>query len=103
MRFCFDIDGVLNLSDNYDTFLPNELLINRIRELKNEGHEIIIYTARKMNTHKGNMGLIAKDIYLITLQQLKDNNVIYDEIYFGKPAADIYIDDKAININELEY
>ena len=103
MRFCFDIDGVLNLSNNYEVFIPNKNLINRIKILKESGHEIILYTARKMNTYKGNIGLIAKDIYMITLQQLKENEVLYDEIYFGKPAADIYVDDKAFNINELEF
>jgi len=103
MRFCFDIDGVLNLSNNYEIFIPNKRVISVIAELKRDGHEIILHTARKMNTYKGNIGLVTKNICLITLQQLEENNVIYDEIYFGKPAADIYIDDKAFNINELEF
>jgi capsule biosynthesis phosphatase len=103
MRFCFDIDGVLNLSDNYDVFIPNVELINRIKTLHESGHEIILYTARKMNTFKGNIGLVTKHIHLITLKQLEENNVVYDEIYFGKPAADVYIDDKAINIADLEF
>ena len=103
MRFCFDIDGVLNLSNNYETFIPNTKLIKQIETLHSQGHEIILYTARKMNTFKGNIGLVTKHIHLITLQQLEENNVVYDEIYFGKPAADVYIDDKAINIADLEF
>jgi len=32
----------------------------------------------------------------MTEKWLKDNRVCYDELIFGKPAADVYVDDKAV-------
>jgi valyl-tRNA synthetase len=54
-----------------------------------------------MNTYKGNIGLVNRDIVAATLAALAEHNVEYDEIYFGKPSADIYIDDKALNFYDL--
>jgi aminoglycoside phosphotransferase len=50
-----------------------------------------------MKTHNGNIGKIYADIGKITFDTLDKFNIPYDEIYFGKPYADIYIDDNAIN------
>ena len=65
--------------------------------LKEFGHTIIIYTARRMKTHSGNVGKILCDIGKITFNTLEKFNIIFDEIYFGKPYADVYIDDLAVN------
>jgi hypothetical protein len=65
--------------------------------LKKQGHEIIIYTARRMETHKSNIGKVIKDIALVTFATLDKFGIQYDEIIFGKPIADIYIDDRALN------
>ena len=35
----------------------------------------------------------------MTLQWLDDHGIQYDEIYFGKPWANIYIDDNAFRFN----
>ena len=48
-----------------------------------------------MKTQKGNIGKVISNIGQITLNWLKKHNIQYDEIYFGKPWADIYIDDNA--------
>jgi hypothetical protein len=50
-----------------------------------------------MKTHNGNIGKINADIGKITFDTLEKFNIPYDEIYFGKPHADFYIDDLAIN------
>jgi hypothetical protein len=50
-----------------------------------------------MRTHQGNVGAVVADIGQITLNTLKEFDIPYDEIYFGKPYADCYIDDLAIN------
>ena len=36
------------------------------------------------------------------VELLKNYNVPYDELIFGKPYADIYIDDKGMSLEELE-
>ena len=58
-----------------------------------------------MATHKGNIGKVVKDIALITINTLEKFDIHYDELIFGKPIADIYIDDKSINpyINNISY
>ena len=50
-----------------------------------------------MKTHVGNEGKVLADIGKITFDTLDKFQIHYDEIYFGKPYADFYIDDKAIN------
>jgi DevC protein len=52
-----------------------------------------------MKTHKGNVGAIVADIGRITLDTLDKFDIPYDEIHFGKPYANFYIDDLAVNAN----
>jgi hypothetical protein len=55
-----------------------------------------------MKTCEGNLGLVAAKISLITLNWLQQFNIPFDEIYFGKPHADIYIDDNAYRFNSWD-
>lgn len=100
-RFCFDFDLTLvtspTIKNDYSTVEPIPEMIDLLRGLKAAGHHIILYTARRMKTHNGNIGLVIADIGSITLETIKKFDIPYDEIYFGKPYADFYIDDKAIN------
>jgi hypothetical protein len=50
-----------------------------------------------MKTHSGNVGAVMKDIGAITFNTLDTFKIPYDEIIFGKPIADVYIDDRAVN------
>ena len=109
LRICFDLDNTLvtypTIPNDYSTVKPIEKMINLLNTLKKKGHEIIIYTARRMKTHNNNVGRVVKDIALITFNTLDKFNIQYDEIIFGKPIADIYIDDRSINpyINDISY
>jgi capsule biosynthesis phosphatase len=100
-RFCFDLDNTLVTSpeivNDYTTVKPINKNIEILKFLKLLGHTIIINTARRMRTHHGNIGLIIKDIGEITINTLKIFDIPYDELYFGKPFADFYIDDLAVN------
>jgi capsule biosynthesis phosphatase len=100
-RICFDLDNTLvtypKISGDYNTVEPIYKNINYLKYLKKKGNTIIIYTARRMRTHQGNNGKILADIGEITFQTLKKYEIPFDEIYFGKPYADYYIDDLAIN------
>jgi capsule biosynthesis phosphatase len=109
LRICFDLDNTLvttpTVPDDYSTVNPIHKNIIILQQLKKMGHEIIIYTARRMKTHNNNIGKVIKDIALITIQTLDKYNIEYDELLFGKPIADIYIDDKALNlyVNNISY
>lgn len=96
-RFCFDFDNTLvtypKIPNDYASVEPIWETINYLKKLKENGHTIIIYTARRMRTHHGNVGAVIADIGQITLDTLKKFEIPYDEIYFGKPYAHFYIDD----------
>ncbi len=100
-RICFDFDNTLvtypKVDGDYTTVEPIQKNINILKTLKRFGNTIIIYTARRMKTHSGNVGKLLADIGIITFETLKKFDIPYDEIYFGKPYADFYIDDLAIS------
>lgn len=104
LRISYDLDSTLvshpTIPGDYSTVEPIQRNIDYLNHLKREGHYIIIYTARRMKTHHGNVGKIVKDVGKITLQTLDKFGIQYDELVFGKPYADFYIDDKALNINQ---
>jgi hypothetical protein len=77
MVYCFDIDGTLctNTDGEY---------------AKAEPLPEIMYTARGATT-----GL---DWSELTAEQLRRWGVRYHALYLGKPTADVYIDDRAINL-----
>lgn len=92
--FCFDIDGVLFTNENgdYTKAQPKKEAIEKVNKLYGEGHKIILHTARGTTT-----GIDWRDR---TARQLWDWGVNYDELIMGKPEADVFIDDKAINVKD---
>ncbi|KAI6779236.1 uncharacterized protein J7T54_007763 [Emericellopsis cladophorae] len=102
-RFCFDLDmtlvGVPQVPGDYSTCPPIDRNIRLVQQLYEAGHYIIIQTARRMRTHQGNMGSVLADVGPVTFAQLDRYNIPYHDIHFGKPYADAYIDDLAINSN----
>lgn len=101
LRIVFDLDNTIvtypNIYKDYSTVDKIEYISKIIKYLKSIGHTIIIYTARNMNSSDGNVGKVLKNVGKITLDTLEKMNIEYDEIIFGKPYGDIYIDDKAYN------
>ena len=100
-RFCFDLDNTLvtypKVKDDYKTVKPIIKNIKFLNFLHSQGHHIIIYTARRMRTHNGNIKKVKKEIEKLTLDQLKLFKIRYDELVLGKPYANFYIDDLSIN------
>ncbi|POR38288.1 Phosphatase iiic [Tolypocladium paradoxum] len=64
-----------------------------------ESHYIIIQTARCMRTHHGNVGAVLAAVGIVTFAQLARYSIPFHDIHFGKPYADVYIDDLAVNAN----
>lgn len=91
MIFCFDIDGTLcsNTDGDYSKAWPFPEVISQVNRLYNEGHRILLYTARGATT--------GVDWRVFTECQLKEWEVQYHRLFMGKPTADVYIDDKAVN------
>ena len=99
-RICFDLDNTLvtfpKISKDYTTVDPIQKNIDYLNFLKDKGNYIIIYTARRMKTHSGNVGRCISDIGKITIETLDKFGIKYDELHFGKPNADFYIDDLSV-------
>jgi hypothetical protein len=55
-----------------------------------------------MKTCQGNLGMVQARISLVTLNWLQKYDIPYDEIYFGKPHADVYIDDNAFRFTNWD-
>jgi capsule biosynthesis phosphatase len=100
-RICFDFDNTLvtypKIPADYTSVEPISENIEFARFLKKLGCTIIVYTARRMKTHSGNVGKITADVGKITIDTLDNFAIPYDELYFGKPYAHAYIDDLVIN------
>ncbi|MFS2220839.1 capsular biosynthesis protein, partial [Commensalibacter sp. A3DC] len=78
--------------------------IQKLREYKKQGFEIIIQTARNMYTYNGDIGKINANTLPIIIEWLKKHEIPYDEIYVGKPwcgKEGFYIDDRAIRPSEF--
>ena len=92
MKYIIDIDGTICTVTNGD--YPNaEPYISRISHfnmLYDAGNEIHYWTARGANT--------GKDWEELTIKQLNAWGVKYTTASTGKPAYDIWIDDKAFNV-----
>lgn len=102
-RICIDLDGVIadfkKDGESYLDVSPIEGAREKLEYFKKEGHYIIINTARHMKSCESNLGLVNARIAKITLDWLEKHKIPYDEIYFSKPWADVYIDDNAFRFN----
>jgi capsule biosynthesis phosphatase len=108
--FVFDLDGTLCEPDltapethirYYENCKPLKAMINIVNEIHKKGHKVIIHTARRMVTHNGDVEAVKADVELITRTWLAEYKVRYDELIFGKPYGDYYIDDKGLSIGEF--
>jgi len=106
LRIAIDLDGTIcpikRPGENYSDLKPMPGAKEKIHELRSQGHYIIIQTARNMATCESNLGKVMKNIGKITLEWLEFWQIEYDEIYFGKPNAEIYIDDRAYRFTDWQ-
>jgi capsule biosynthesis phosphatase len=100
MRICIDLDGVIcrlkEPGQNYADLQPVTGAVDKLRQLKAAGHYIILCTARHMKTCEGNVGQVVARQGAVTLEWIARHGIAYDEIHFGKPHAQVYIDDNAL-------
>ena len=101
MNYCFDIDDTIcntpkleNGKPGYLKATPIPFMVEQVNRLYDEGHKIILQTARGRGS-----GIDQTDL---TIEQLERWGVKYHELepMFHKPTADIFIDDKGINVED---
>ncbi len=106
MRLCIDLDGVVcHLKKPVETYAdiqPIPGAAEKLGALRKAGHYIILLTARHMKTCSGNVGMVIARQGKITLDWLEKHGIEYDEIHFGKPHADVYIDDNALRFESWD-
>lgn len=103
---CFDLDGVIcelrPEGQTYRELQPVPGAAEKLQQLREAGYKIIISTARHMNTTGGNVGAVVARLGLVTLEWLKTHGIPYDEIHFGKPYAQLYVDDNAMRFTSWD-
>mgnify|MGYP001564338201 FL=1 len=93
---CFDCDGVIceTQGTDYANAVPKKENIARINALYDGDHYILIFTGR---------GTVSKiDWRELTERQFKEWGLKYHELKFGKPAFNLFVDDKAWNVKDFE-
>ena len=99
MKICIDVDGVLcelrRPEQSYADVQPLPGATEKMNSLKQAGHYIILNTARHMATCNSNVGLVVARQGKTLIDWLAKHNIPYDELWFGKPHADVYLDDNA--------
>jgi len=103
MIYCFDLDNTLcrTPGNRYDLSEPIQDMIDRVNYLYNNGHRVIIYTARGMSRFQGNVDSVVHEYYSLTKNQLAEWGVKYHSLKLGKPSFDIFIDDKNLTIQKF--
>ena len=93
MKYMVDIDGTIcsaTYNGNYHEAVPMMDRIVHFNNLYDQGHEIHYWTARGSKS-----GI---DRTKLTMQQLAQWGVKYTTAATGKPVYDVWIDDKATNV-----
>jgi hypothetical protein len=94
MIYYVDIDGTICNTEgsNYQLSKPFNDRIGHFNALYDNGNEIHYWTARGMSSNMDHSDL--------TIKQLKEWGVKYTTVNFKKPHYDIWIDDKAQNVEK---
>ena len=92
--YVIDIDNtILSQEKDYSRAKPLQNRIDYFNKLYDEGHRIIYWTARGYDT-----GIDWREI---TLKQFEDFDIKFHSLRFDKIDASFYIDDKCINVSDL--
>ena len=102
--FVFDIDDTICYTKkrNYLESKPDNEMIKKVNKLYDEGNKIILFTSRGMVSCNGNVEKAIEKNEGILRKWLEENNVKYNHLYFGKPIADFYIDDRCFTAREFK-
>jgi len=104
MTYVIDIDGTIctpAIGGGYLSSLPFYDRIQKINKLYDNGDIIIYCTARGMGRNNNNPEQAIIQFFEMTEKQLASWGVKYHKLFLGKPAGDIYIDDKGKNADDF--
>ncbi len=87
MRLIVDLDGTICTEEKQfsrSLALPLDGSVDFLKQIKKDGHTIIIYSARSWAE------------YEMTVDWLEKFQIPFDQLVLGKPIGDYWIDDRAI-------
>jgi len=93
MQIIIDLDGTICTEEKtYSRSLaqPQKGAVEAVNSLYDEGHTIIIYSARTWMEFE------------MTTHWLKSNKVKYHQLILGKPIGDLWIDDRALTFDNWD-
>tara|TARA_Y100000296_G_scaffold46343_1_gene53155 strand:- start:480 stop:800 length:321 start_codon:yes stop_codon:yes gene_type:complete len=98
MVYVFDIDGTICINSNseYEKSVPLQDRIDKINQIFDDGHTVIFQTARGMGRSGNSAAYANKAFYEFTKKQLDSWGVKYHSLFLGKPAGDVYVDDRGV-------
>ncbi|TKD50320.1 HAD-IIIC family phosphatase [Sphingomonas baiyangensis] len=106
-RIVIDLDDTITQdrsSAEYREKLPNLDVVEKLREYRAQGFEIVIHSARNMRSFAGAIGRINVHTLPIVLEWLARHDVPFDEVIMGKPwcgEGGFYVDDKTVRPDEF--
>lgn len=105
-RLIMDLDDTICRTHNgdYANSIPNNAVIEKLREYKAMDFTIAINTSRNMRTYSGDIGKINAHTLPVIINWLEKHQVPYDELIMAKPWCGMegfYVDDKAIRPSEF--
>jgi len=105
-RLVIDLDDTISRTKegDYKNSKPEVKVISKIKEYKELGFEIVIFSSRNMRTYKNNVGKINIHTLPNIIDWLTKHDVPFDEVIVGKPWCGFegfYVDDKAIRPSEF--
>lgn len=109
--YAFDLDDTICVRngdlehlgpDKYKHCTPIVEMVNIVNQLYDQGNTIYIYTARGMGQFYGNVNRVHNELYVLTLESLKEWGVKHHGLVMGKLHYDFLIDDKVINVNDID-
>jgi glycerol-3-phosphate cytidylyltransferase len=103
--YCFDLDKTIcfqEIDKDYERSFPDNDIIKKINYLYDQGHRIIIYTARGMTRFDGDIDKIIFNYKSMTEEHLNSWGLKFHKLLFGKPSYDFFIDDKSILIQDFK-
>ena len=105
-KIVIDLDDTISITENgkYLESIPNLQVVEKLREYKELGYDIVIHSSRNMRTYNNNIGEINVHTLPVVIDFLNKYNIPYDQIIMGKPwpgYGGFYVDDKSIRPSEF--
>lgn len=101
MKIVFDLDDTICRTENRDYVNSTEIsaVVSKISELRRTlpGAQIVVHTSRGMASCNGDVEAAEQKNRPTIEQWLTAHGIEVDEIVFGKPLADLYVDDKGMS------